>query len=688
MKKPKKVSRKKVLTEQLKEEITTKMLPIRNILRGINKRSEILEKQKAPGTFDELYNLLTKLPLLVQAYGNIQRNKGSLTPGTTPETVDATSLNKLQDLANKLKSGKFKFTKLRRIWIEKLKIYKPGEKKKKRPLSIPNFQDRIVQESIRMILEAIYEPVFSTHDLNYGFRPNKSCQAAINKIKYLSPGMTLAIEGDIESAYDTVNHDIMLKILSKKIEDKRFLNLLKQGFKCGILDKGHQEDSLLGVPQGGLASPILFNIYMNEFDDYINNELANEIAQYNQQNQRKEKPGNKQYNNAQVKLDRERKKYLTFKNNRKFIQISPSERNRLFEFQRKLKELSLIRAKIPSLRIDNRAIKLLYTRYADDWIILTNATMQLTIDIKDKIQIWLKQNLELNLSPTKTKITNLKTDSAKFIGFSLKTYLKRRITVNEKGEYTKRAGWDLIIDIDIQRNLDRLLLKGFCNRKFKPIAKRPWSVLQPEIIVTKYNYIMRGIGNFYFPVIDRLTQISRIFYILKFSCLSTFAKKYKSKITKITRKYGDPLTVTISEKQRIRKGKDLAEENIYTKKTFTLLNYQSLKKELDYKKFNWKDPEQLKRIGTSDVYKPMQTINWRSYRNLTQVCAICGTGDHVEMHHIKHIRKEKVIGFAQVLKQINRTTIPLCRTHHHEVHTGKYADIKLSDLYEIERFLL
>ena len=179
--------------------------------------------------------------------------------------------------------------------------------------------------------------------------------------------------------------------------------------------------------------------------------------------------------------------------------------------------------------------------------------------------------------------------------------------------------------------LEKLQLRGFCNNKFKPIAKSPYTVLRPEEIINRYNYIIRGICNYYFPCLDRLSVLNRIIYILKFSCLSTFAKKYKSKITKITKKYGDPLKITIDEKITLKPNKIRKEEEVHTKsKEFTLLNYKTLKEDLKYSKFTWTAPKKDIPTVTSDIFQPMRSINWRTYKNLTNICCICGTSENVE----------------------------------------------------------
>jgi RNA-directed DNA polymerase len=176
-----------------------------------------------------------------------------------------------------------------------------------RPLSVPTFRDRVVQEAIRMILEAIYEPIFEEDNMNFGFRPGKSCHHSITFLKEMGPNCNMAIEGDIEGAYDNVNQEVLVQILEKRIQDKKFINFLNQGFKCGILDNFKAVETLTGVPQGGLASPILFNIYMHEFDQYIKNKLSTEIENINKNENRIQKLRNREYDTISTRIQRLRK---------------------------------------------------------------------------------------------------------------------------------------------------------------------------------------------------------------------------------------------------------------------------------------------------------------------------------------------------------------------------------------------
>lgn len=602
----------------IKEEKIRAFLPMQNILQGISRRSlDIIENRKSFKKFDDLYSLLTKESLLIQAYGNIRSNKENLTPGIHSETVDEISLQRLRNLGNEIKNGSYKFSRVKRKWIVKIKLYKPEEQRKMGPLGIPTFKDKLVQEVIRIILEAIYEPIFNKHNFNYGFRPKRRVHHAIHYLKYNGTGCNLAIEGDIQGAYDNVDPNILLKILGKRISDERFLKLLSLGFKCGLLDHGQKTDTLTGVPQGGLASPILFNIYMYELDDFIHGELTQEIEKLNIQEGRNEKKArNKDYDLIAGRIGAKRRTYNKVKGNKKFVELNDTEKTKLLDIRKELQLLIQLRTHSFSSRAEKRKYRIVYVRYADDFIILINGKKDFANWLKEKLEKWLSDNLKLNLSSTKTKITNLKIKPAKFLGFSLKTSIKRRYTLNKQGEMVKRASWDLIVDIDADRVKERLQLRGFLNSKTKPIAKNPWAVLSEMEIINRYNSIIRGIGNYYYPIVDRRSFLNYIFYAFKFSCLSTFAKKYNSKITRITEKYGDPLTVKVVGKTKV-KGSEITR----TEKTYILLTYKKYRELNEYQKFNFRKPR-VDSVPEEYVFKPINTMNWRTRRNLTNICAI------------------------------------------------------------------
>src|SRR5258708_17070638 len=141
-----------------------------------------------------------------------------------------------------------------------------------RKLSIPCVADKIVQEVIRMILEAIYDSPYTPFfkDTSHGFRPNRSCHTALSVIREQWSGANWYIEGDIRACFDEVHHGTLVTILQKKIHDQRFLNLIWKLLNAGYMDmREARQDSLAGVPQGGIASPILANVYLHELDEFV-----------------------------------------------------------------------------------------------------------------------------------------------------------------------------------------------------------------------------------------------------------------------------------------------------------------------------------------------------------------------------------------------------------------------------------
>ncbi len=280
-------------------------------------------------------------------------------------------------------------------------------------------------------------------------------------------------------------------------------------------------------------------------------------------------------------------------------------------------------------------------------------------------------------------MTNLKQNRANFLGFSIYTYRNQKLT-RKDSRIIRTAGYDILVSMDMKRVLNHLTTKGFCQLQnvHRPIAKPSLSVLTIQEMITNYNYMIRGISNYYLPKISRAKDLIRTIYILEYSCYMTLAKKYSTKITKIRQKYGKPLIVEISELQT---GKNI--EPRYVTKKYELLTYLTVKKLVldSLERAKKKDEELL--IPDPDFFNPLNKINWRTLRNLDAICCICGTSENVEMHHIHAIRKGKVTGFSQVMKQLNRKTIPLCKQHHIAAEKGLLSDIKKEDLYNLKNFL-
>ena len=237
--------------------------------------------QKPAVTFDKLFQKLYNVELWLLAYQRIAPKPGNMTAGVDGKTIDGAGLKLIQDAIADLKASRYKPLPVRRVYI-------PKANGKQRPLGIPSFRDKLLGTVLKLILEAIYEPTFS--EASHGFRPERSCHTALEASQRNRMGTRWWVEGDIKGFFDNVNHDTLLRILSKRITDKRFLHLIGQFLKAGYVEDWRYHQTYSGVPQGGTLSPMLSNIYLNELDQA----MAAKIATFNQGKRRKE---NRKYHN-------------------------------------------------------------------------------------------------------------------------------------------------------------------------------------------------------------------------------------------------------------------------------------------------------------------------------------------------------------------------------------------------------
>lgn len=226
-----------------------------NILSSLSKHSSNLEY-----TFNRLYRNLYNRDLFLLAYQNIYAAEGNMTKGVDGNTIDGMSLKRIDRLIETLKDESYQPNPSRRVYI-------PKKNGKMRPLGIPSFDDKLVQEVLRLLLEAIYEKSFE--NTSHGFRPERSCHTALNQIQRTFTGVKWFIEGDIKSFFDNINHNKMIEILSDRIKDERFLRLIRKFLKAGYLEDWKYHNTYSGTPQGGIISPILANIYLDRLDKFM-----------------------------------------------------------------------------------------------------------------------------------------------------------------------------------------------------------------------------------------------------------------------------------------------------------------------------------------------------------------------------------------------------------------------------------
>ncbi len=278
---------------------------------------------------DELYRQLFNPHLYLMAYGRIYSNHGAMTPGVSGETADGMSLAKIDRIIDAMRHERYRFSPARRVYI-------PKKNGKLRPLGIPTWPDKLAGEVVRLLLEAYYEPAFS--DRSYGFRPGRGCHTALRKVADTWTGTTWFIEGDVSDCFGSLDHEIMIRILSEKIHDNRFLRLLRNMLEAGYLEDWEWNATYSGAPQGGVASPVLSNIYLHRLDTFVETVL---IPQYTQGVHR---ASNFEYSRIASAIERARKR---------------GDRTQVRELRKRLRGLASQDPQDPRYR------RLRYARYAD-----------------------------------------------------------------------------------------------------------------------------------------------------------------------------------------------------------------------------------------------------------------------------------------------------------------------------------
>jgi hypothetical protein len=716
-----------------------------------------------------ILKLVSSLPMLAVAYYKIRKNKGAATLGyilskerydnlsgkqksflNQTFKLDGISKSSLIEASRLLRKGKYPWGSSRRIYVEK-----PGKPGALRPITIPPFMDRVVQASIQMVLEAIYEPWFEKANCSFGFRPHKGVHDAIYSIMhYKNNGLNHAIEGDIKSAYDKVNKEKLIEILSKKIKDNKFLNLIRTRLDYQFFDSASGKGGAYitekeGLPQGGIDSPYLWNIYMMEFDSFVKTETSNYFDDLNKGLDKVENP---------MKRRLERKRYgckwliyvfNKFRNQHDVINnivgfakpkvVPPNTiiakgiegrkdflrqvgwtnvlENKLdtniakYQLIDILNKLNHEYINLPRKNQNKETLRFCYARYADDWIVLTNAPTHINLKLKEKYKDFLWNTLHASLSEEKTVITDFRSKAAKFLGFEIRTargFKVGRYQRNVQGKIQQikanTTGCKIKTYPDKQRLLDRFHIKGYCDKDGFPREIGFLIHLEPHIIIERFNSVIQGIANFYTEFICLPNfYLSRWVYILTYSCYKTFAQKFKSSIKKILKRFHSKMTKHDKAKT-IEVKVQTTVDGIDYQKTWRLLtlkqameNARKIKRLKEvaghYKNLDLGIPIRYNReegapsITTFGYLDKIKWVNLRTQAQFDSPCSICGSNTNVEMHHIKHIRKSRYElipennTWEKLMYLRNRKQIPVCRECHvNVIHKGKYGGRKLTYL--------
>jgi len=437
---------------------------------------------------NELYRQLFNPHLYLLAYGRLYSNHGAMTPGVDGETVDGMSQAKIGRVIDALRHERYWFRPVKRVYI-------PKKNGKLRPLGLPSWSDKLVSEVVRLLLEAYYEPTFS--ERSHGFRPGRGCHTALSEVAVAWTGTTWFIESDIAQCFDRLDHSVMLETLGENIHDNRFLRLLRNMLQAGYLEDWEWNATLSGAPQGGVASPILSNIYLDRLDRFVETEL---IPQYTRGKCRKPNPTYVEVRNA---LKRAR---------------SRGDRARVRQLRKQQRSLPSGDPQDPGYR------RLRYARYADDQLFGFTGPKAEAEQIKTRLATFLRDDLKLELSQEKTLITHARTGAAKFLGYEITVqHANHRRSIN--GAVGLRVPTDVI--------------KAKCAqyRKLgKPEARTRLVNEDDHAIVETYGAEYRGLVNYYLLAGD-VWRLNRVHWVMETSLLKTLACKYDSTVSKMAARY-------------------------------------------------------------------------------------------------------------------------------------------------------
>ncbi|MDR2707538.1 MAG: maturase [Nitrososphaerota archaeon] len=586
--------------------------------------SIISERGKNQKPLERIYRLLFNEEFYLIAYQNIYANKGAITKGINNDTVDGMSIKKITAIISKLKTETYRWTPVRRTYIKK----KNG---KQRPLGLPSWSDKLLQEVIRIILEAYYDNQFSNH--SHGFRKNRGCQTALETLaKKDWKGIKWFIEGDVTNCFNSFDHQILMNILDEKIADKRFLRLIKNFLQSGYMEDWKYNKTLSGCPQGGVLSPLLSNVYMDKLDQYVENEL---MPIYNKG---KDRARNHEYLSL---LDR-RRRYI---------------RHGKWEEAKELKKLAQT---MPSNDTSDPNFRRLYfLRYADDWIIGLSGDKNDAEEIKGKIATALQVNLKLQLNQEKTLITHARSERARFLGYDIHV-LYNDAKHDKSGRRCINGQTGLRVPRDKMRaKIGQYMAKG------KPVHRQELTRYSDYDIISTYQSEFRGFVQYYLRAYNA-HQMRAVKYIMEMSLAKTLAVKHKMSVMQVFRKY----KATTETKYGLYKVLQVIVERDGKKPLIAQFGGVRLA---------------YNRNATIDE-KPRQLLSNRSQlidRLLRNVCELCGATGNIEMHHVKKLKDLSRSGrrhkpeWMKRMIAIRRKTLAVCVGCHREIHSGEYDKVRV-----------
>ena len=595
------------------------MEPTNEILEKIMKNSRNNKEE----VFTRLYRYMLRPDIYFIAYKKLYANDGAGAKGVNDDTADGFSIEKINDIIQKLTDETYMPNPVRRVYINKKQ-----DNTKKRPLGIPTFTDKLIQEVMRMILEAVYEPTFSNN--SHGFRPNRSCHTALKSLRKEFTGMTWFIEGDIKSCFDRIDHHTLIEIINTKIKDARFIKLIWKFLKAGYMEDWKYHTTYSGCPQGSCSSPILSNIYLNELDKYAE-KLAKEFY----------KPREREHTAEYDKIS-----WLKTRTKKKIKVANGEDKTKL------LKQLKLFKSQTHRTPCTSRTDKVMkYIRYADDFIIGVKGNKEDCEFIKQQLSKFISQTLKMELSEEKTLITH-SSQYARFLGYDI--CVRRNDTLKPKGNYLSRT-----LNNSVELNVpftdkimpflyNKLIIRQTQEGTIKPIARKSLYRCTALEIVDIYNSELRGICNYY-SIASNYAGLHYFAYIMEYSCLKTLAGKCGSTSRNILNKY------QIDNKS-------------------WGIPYETKKEGLKYCRFanymDCKDTDSFSDVIIDHAVIHASTRNTFEKRLSAKECELClKTNVPLEIHHInkvKNLKGKQLWEIVMIAKK--RKTLAVCKDCHNKIH--------------------
>ena len=579
---------------------------------------DIIRKRGERGLpLEDVYRQLYNPDLYLRAYGRLYRNEGAMTAGATPETVDGMSVKKVGAIIERLRHERYHWTPARRTYI-------PKDNGKKRPLGIPTWSDKLLQEVVRSILEAYYEPQFS--DRSHGFRPGRGCHAALNEVYYTWKNTAWFIEGDIKGCFDNIDHAVLMSILREKIRDGRFTALIEGLLKAGYLEDWTYRPTYSGTPQGGVVSPILANIYLDKLDKFVEGEL---VPDYTKGDRRKV---NRAYHGLITRA------------------AALAKVGRADEAMGLRKAARLL----PTIVTDDPGYRRLrYVRYADDFLLGFVGPKAEAEEIRAKIKAFARDHLKLELSEEKTLITHARTEKARFLGHDIAVM-----------DCASRRSADGHIELRIPPDV----IREECNRYKRngtPIHRTELLDDDDFSIVARYGAEYRGMVQYY-ALARNIAWMGTLNWVMRTSLLKTLASKHHSTVTKMAREYAS--TTVTPEGTRLRCFQVVIRRDEQGKyplvATFGGIPLRRRRGAVLV------DERPRRAFATTELVK----------RLLADECELCGSTGAVEVHHIRKLedlerpgRREKP-AWARLMSARRRKTLVLCVKCHKALHAGRLGE--------------